>query len=144
MLRKLLVFTLFALACAEPSPRAEISPRPEPAAAAPALAPTTAPVVAAEPVPQPPAARDTAGVAEGKEGTVASAEGHASRVGLEVLKRGGHAVDAAVAVALALAVTHPSAGNLGGGGFMIVRTSAGECTAIDFREIAPRAATRNL
>jgi len=75
---------------------------------------------------------------------VSSAEANASRVGVEVLKRGGHAVDAAVAVALALAVTHPSGGNLGGGGFMLVRTSDGQSTAIDFREIAPRAATKTM
>jgi gamma-glutamyltranspeptidase/glutathione hydrolase len=61
-----------------------------------------------------------------------------------VLKSGGNAVDAAIAVAFALAVTHPSAGNLGGGGFMLLRTAAGESVAIDYRETAPLAATRDM
>jgi len=139
MLRKLLVFTLLLLACAEPSPRAATVPAP--AAHAPALAPAA---VAPTPAPEPPAPALLPGVAEGKDGAVSSAEPNASRIGLEVLKRGGHAVDAAVAVAFALAVTHPSAGNLGGGGFMVVRTSSGESVAIDFREIAPRAATKKM
>src|SRR5688500_15801010 len=67
-----------------------------------------------------------------------------SEVELDVLKKGGSAVDAAVAVGLALAVTHPSAGNLGGGGFMMIRLADGRVTAIDFREVAPAAATRDL
>ncbi len=83
-------------------------------------------------------------IAEGERGAVSSAERHASRVGLDVLRKGGHAVDAAVAVALALAVTHPTGGNLGGGGFMIVRPVKGESVAIDFREVAPRAATATM
>jgi gamma-glutamyltranspeptidase/glutathione hydrolase len=72
---------------------------------------------------------------------VTSVETHATSVGVDVLKRGGNAVDAAVAVAYALAVTHPSAGNIGGGGFMIVRKASGETSAIDFRETAPASAT---
>jgi len=75
---------------------------------------------------------------------VASTNQLASRVGVEVLKRGGNAVDAAIAVAFALAVTHPSAGNLGGGGFMMIRLKNGKTTAIDYREMAPAAATRNM
>jgi gamma-glutamyltranspeptidase/glutathione hydrolase len=60
------------------------------------------------------------------------------------MKRGGNAVDAAIAVAFALAVTHPAAGNLGGGGFMMIRLKDGRTTAIDYREMAPASATRNI
>ena len=77
-------------------------------------------------------------------GMVASTETLASQAGVDVLKRGGNAVDAAIAVALALAVTYPAAGNLGGGGFMMIRLRDGRTTAIDYREMAPAAATRNI
>lgn len=77
-------------------------------------------------------------------GMVASAKQIASAVGVDVLKRGGNAIDAAVAVAFALAVTHPVAGNLGGGGFMLIRLMNGNMTAIDYREIAPARATRDM
>ena len=79
-----------------------------------------------------------------KHGMVASVDAIASRVGVDVMKRGGNAVDAAVAVALALAVTWPEAGNLGGGGFMLIRMGDGKAEAIDYREIAPLAATRDM
>jgi gamma-glutamyltranspeptidase/glutathione hydrolase len=75
---------------------------------------------------------------------VASTSEIASRVGAEVMRKGGNAVDAAVAVGLALAVTWPSAGNLGGGGFMLLRTADGTAEAIDYRERAPLAATRDM
>ncbi|HYO75969.1 MAG TPA: gamma-glutamyltransferase, partial [Thermoanaerobaculia bacterium] len=75
---------------------------------------------------------------------VASTSEIALRVGTDIMKSGGNAVDAAVAVGLALAVTWPSAGNLGGGGFMLVRKADGATEAIDYRERAPLAATRDM
>ncbi|HEV2799162.1 MAG TPA: gamma-glutamyltransferase [Pyrinomonadaceae bacterium] len=77
-------------------------------------------------------------------GMVASTNKLASEVGVDILKRGGNAVDAAIAVAFALAVTYPAAGNLGGGGFMMIRLRDGRTTAIDYREMAPQAATRDI
>jgi gamma-glutamyltranspeptidase/glutathione hydrolase len=79
-----------------------------------------------------------------QRGMVASTNKLASEVGVDILKRGGNAVDAAIAVAFALAVTYPAAGNLGGGGFMMIRLRDGRTTAIDYREMAPQAATRNV
>lgn len=75
---------------------------------------------------------------------VASTKQLASEIGAAVLKRGGNAVDAAVAVAFALAVVHPVAGNLGGGGFMMIRLRDGRTTVIDYREVAPAAASRDM
>lgn len=79
-----------------------------------------------------------------RHGMVASTNEVASRVGVDIMKRGGNAVDAAIAVAFALQVTHPAAGNLGGGGFMMIRLKDGRTTAIDYREMAPAAAHRNV
>lgn len=75
---------------------------------------------------------------------VASSSDIASRIGADVMKRGGNAVDAAVAVGLALAVTWPAAGNIGGGGFMIIRKADGTAEVIDYRGTAPGAATRDM
>jgi len=75
---------------------------------------------------------------------VVSREKHATAIGLNVLKGGGNAVDAAVAVGFALAVTHPSAGNIGGGGFMLIRLADGRTTFLDFRERAPMSASRDM
>ncbi|MEP7053200.1 MAG: gamma-glutamyltransferase [Pseudomonadota bacterium] len=75
-------------------------------------------------------------------GAVTSVEPNATRAGIKMLEQGGNAIDAAVAVAYALAVTHPSAGNLGGGGFLLVRPKGGPTAALDFREAAPAALTR--
>jgi gamma-glutamyltranspeptidase/glutathione hydrolase len=72
-----------------------------------------------------------------KTGMVISASDIASQVGAQILRNGGNAIDAAVATAFALAVTHPTAGNIGGGGFLLYRSSAGETAAYDFREMAP-------
>ncbi|MDQ6786785.1 MAG: gamma-glutamyltransferase [Acidobacteriota bacterium] len=82
--------------------------------------------------------------ARGKHAMVASQSKLASQIGVDVLKRGGNAIDAAVAVALALAVAYPEAGNLGGGGFMLIRFRDGRTTSIDYRERAPQAASRNV
>lgn len=75
---------------------------------------------------------------------VVTVEPHATDVGVSILRSGGNAVDAAVAVGFALAVTHPSAGNLGGGGFMLIRFADGRTTFVDFRERAPAKATPNM
>jgi gamma-glutamyltranspeptidase/glutathione hydrolase len=80
----------------------------------------------------------------GKHGMVVAQEANAADVGLTVLKDGGNAVDAAVAVGFALAVTHPVAGNIGGGGFMLIRMADGKTAFLDFRECAPGKASRNM
>ncbi len=81
---------------------------------------------------------------EFKNGVVVTVSAPASDAGLTILKQGGNAVDAAVATAFALAVTHPAAGNIGGGGFMIVHPPKGSPTVFDYRETAPAAATRTM
>jgi gamma-glutamyltranspeptidase/glutathione hydrolase len=82
--------------------------------------------------------------ARARHGMVASTSEIASRVGVEIMQRGGNAIDAAVAVGLALAVTWPSAGNIGGGGFMMIRRANGDTEIIDYRERAPLAASRDM
>ncbi|WP_080058235.1 gamma-glutamyltransferase [Spirosoma aerolatum] len=80
----------------------------------------------------------------GRNGMVASAHPEASQVGLNILKAGGNAVDAAVAVQFALAVVYPGAGNIGGGGFMVYRDQTGKAYTLDYREKAPGRATQNM
>jgi gamma-glutamyltranspeptidase/glutathione hydrolase len=79
-----------------------------------------------------------------RHGMVVSRETHATQAGVQILAAGGNAVDAAIAVGFALAVTHPSAGNIGGGGFMLVRLADGRTTFIDFRERAPQSASHDM
>src|SRR6185436_11087952 len=81
---------------------------------------------------------------EAKDGVVVCTSATACDAGASILARGGNAVDAAVATAFALAVTHPSAGTIGGGGFMIVRAPKGRVTAFDYRERAPMRSTREM
>jgi gamma-glutamyltranspeptidase / glutathione hydrolase len=94
----------------------------------------------AQPVPPAPHA-----AVHARNGMVVSEEARATRIGVDILRQGGNAVDAAVAVGFALAVTLPESGNLGGGGFMVIKLAGGDrAVAIDYREIAPAAATRNM
>src|SRR5689334_1393595 len=79
-----------------------------------------------------------------RKAMVVSVHPQASQVGLEILRQGGNAVDAAVATGFALAVVHPAAGNIGGGGFMLLRKANGELHFLDFREKAPKAASRDM
>lgn len=77
-------------------------------------------------------------------GMVVSSNAVASHVGVDILKKGGNAIDAAIATAFALAVTHPTAGNIGGGGFLVFMPDSGDVTTIDFREKAPLSATPTM
>src|ERR1051326_7970917 len=83
-------------------------------------------------------------VAEGERGMVVTAHHEASEVGVRILAAGGNAVDAAVAVGYALAVTDPCCGNIGGGGFMLIHRADGSDTVMNFRETAPHAATPTM
>ena len=122
-----------------PPPVAEPAPAPAPAAppaAARPVAPEAAPEYRGDPAKQ----IDPSTVGSGKHFLAVSESPLASKVGRDMLAAGGNAVDAAVALAFALAVTHPSAGNIAGGGFAVVRTGPGKAVALDFREVAPGAA----
>lgn len=130
---------------------AAVEQQPTPVPTQPAATQTSAVVAAAPAADAKPKARalpkgkaEAPRVALGTEGAVASQEANATDVGVDILKRGGNAVDAAVAVGFALAVTHPSAGNIGGGGFMVIRLANGEKLALDYREVAPGAASRDM
>src|SRR5437773_3392467 len=118
-MRKLLGLALFASAC-----------RSTPAPPAPSAPDVTA--------------TETRSGATGAHGMVASDAPLASQAGVEIMKAGGNAVDAAVAVGFALAVVYPEAGNLGGGGFTLLRMADGRVASVDYREVAPLAATRNM
>jgi gamma-glutamyltranspeptidase/glutathione hydrolase len=138
------LLALSGFACQRPAPAGTPEPPKSAASAAPAAA-------AAERAPDPehpgtpaPPAGSEPGVAVGTHGAVSSAEAAASDIGVAIMKKGGNAVDAAVAVGFALGVTHPTAGNIGGGGFMVVRLPDGSSVAIDYRETAPRAAHRDM
>jgi gamma-glutamyltranspeptidase/glutathione hydrolase len=95
-------------------------------------------------VPEPTTAAAGHAAVEAPRGMVVSASAIASRAGRDVLAAGGNAVDAAIATGFALAVTYPTAGNIGGGGFMVIRLPDGRATTIDFREMAPQAATPEM
>src|SRR5688500_15826225 len=88
--------------------------------------------------------RNDRAAAFGQNGMVASDAPLASQVGVDILRAGGNAVDASVAVGFALAVVYPEAGNLGGGGFTVVKMADGRVAALDYREVAPLAATRDM
>ncbi len=123
-----------------PPPTAEaavaIKPTPQPVAE-----PPVAPTYRTEP-PRDRVKREVTGT--GKSFMVSSQAALATAAGRDILAAGGNAVDAAITTAFALAVVHPQAGNLGGGGFAVVRTGPGKALALDFREVAPAAATRDM
>jgi len=140
---RVLAATLF-LACAggQPAPPVPVV-TPAQAHGAAAVVPV-APAAPIAPVGSVPVAAANRTLATGQHGAVSSAEPAASAIGRAVLERGGNAVDAAIAVAFALGVSYPSAGNIGGGGFMLVRAPDGRSVAIDYREVAPVAARRDM
>ncbi len=151
-LRSPLLATSLALAIA--SLAACSSTQPPAASAAPAPV-AAAPAPAAAPITQSSAAQAASAAYDfdmdvfhpvvGRSGMVASEQELASRIGLQILKSGGNAVDAAVAMGFALAVALPNAGNIGGGGFMVVHDAkSGKNIALDFREVAPSKATRDM
>jgi gamma-glutamyltranspeptidase/glutathione hydrolase len=127
----------------EPAPATQAAPLASEASAAPTTPPSEGKVTGPDDSGPAPAS-STTDVATGMRGAVTSAEKHATAVGRAILEKGGNAVDAAVAIGLALSATHPSAGNIGGGGFMVIHFPDGRSTAIDFREIAPSKASRDM
>ncbi len=134
------LLVLLAAGCAGTPP----APAPPPSTIAPA--PSTAPLASTDAGARPatkPWPYATANVTRSSKGMVVSDNALASEVGRDVLASGGNAADAAVALAFALAVTYPTAGNLGGGGFAVARIK-GETTSLDFRETAPAASTRDM
>ncbi len=117
---------------------------PHPCLARPSAAAVVLFLALAPALPGPPAQAASMAPVAGTNGMVVTAQHLASEVGIDVLRQGGNAVDAAVAVGYALAVVYPAAGNLGGGGFMTIQLADGRTTFLDFREKAPLAATRDM
>ncbi|CAB5719685.1 Gamma-glutamyltranspeptidase precursor [Delftia tsuruhatensis] len=153
-LRSPLLATSLALAIASLAACGS-APPPAASAPAPAVAAATPPAPDAVPITQGSAAQAASAAYDfdmdvfhpvvGRNGMVASEQELASRIGLQILKSGGNAVDAAVAMGFALAVALPNAGNIGGGGFMMVHDArSGRNIALDFREVAPSKATRDM
>lgn len=150
-----LVVLALLVACSSQPPKmvvpAPAPPPPQLDAAAPAPPPADA-AVAVDAGPPPPPYRTAASTfnvdpklaGSGKSYMVTAESDYATKAGLDVLASGGNAVDAAVAVAFALAVTLPSAGNIAGGGFAVVRTGKGKVSTLDFRETAPAGASRDM
>lgn len=131
---------LLCLALAAPLALGACAPETRPASAAPSAAAARAPEF--PPGWQFPAHSLVA--VHARDGMVATTDRVASEIGAEILRRGGNAIDAAVAVHFALAVVNPEAGNIGGGGFLVARMADGTSAALDFRETAPLAATRDM
>lgn len=151
-MRRLIALVLLVAACSSSAP--QVTPKPLPPQAADAGLPVPAvdaavaidAAVATPPARayRTPATRDADLGSTGKTFMVTAEDALAAKVGRDVLAAGGNAVDAAVAVAFALAVTRPTAGNIGGGGFAVVRTGKRKVEALDFRETAPAAATPEM
>ena len=144
--RSLLVMAVL-VACsrkAPPPPPPPPPPVPADAAVAVGAPPADAAVTPVFRTPASTSGIDPAVVGTGRTFMVSSESAQATKVGRDILAAGGNAVDAAVATAFALAVTHPTAGNLGGGGFAVVRVAKGKAVALDFREVAPAAATEDM
>src|SRR5687768_10718992 len=129
-----LLLAIAAASCVTPPPSTEAPPLPAPA------------IRARRVVTFPEGWRFEAGgrATFAEKAMVASNSRLASEAGVEILRRGGNAVDAAVAVGFALVPTYPAAGNIGGGGYMVIRLADGRTAALDYREVAPLAATRDM